>query len=165
MLVVVCALVFGLGFLLDFFEIAFVLVPILAPVAQTFGIDLIWFGVLLCVNLQTSFMTPPFGYALFFLRGVAPREDSIDRDSGRTIPGVSSADIAVGSLPFVAVPVLVMAALIAFPQLVLWDDGRGARLPDDAVLRILDAGRSAPGGSAAKPDPGDLLEEELRRER
>jgi TRAP-type mannitol/chloroaromatic compound transport system permease large subunit len=85
MLVIVNLLVFALGFLLDFFEIAFVLVPILAPVAEAFGIDLVWFGVLLCVNLQTSFMTPPFGYALFFLRGVAPRDDAIDPQSGRTL--------------------------------------------------------------------------------
>ncbi|MEO8804819.1 MAG: TRAP transporter large permease subunit [Burkholderiaceae bacterium] len=165
MLVIVTALVFVLGFLLDFFEIAFVLVPILAPVVEAFGIDLIWFGVLLCVNLQTSFMTPPFGYALFFLRGVAPREDSIDRESGRIVKGVSTDDIVVGALPFVAVPVLVMAALIAFPQLVLWDDGRASRLPDAAVLRILETGGSARPGAAAKPDPGKLLDELLRRER
>ncbi len=165
MLVVVTALVFLLGFLLDFFEIAFVLVPILAPVAQAFGIDLVWFGVLLCVNLQTSFMTPPFGYALFFLRGVAPREDYIDPESGRMVKAVTTADIAAGVLPFVAVPVLVMAALIAFPQLVLWDDGRASRLPEDTVLRILEEASAPRAGAVAPPDPGRLLEEQLRRER
>ncbi len=82
LLVVVTALVFVLGFFLDFFEIAFILVPLLAPVAEALGIDLVWFGVLLGVNLQTSFLTPPFGYALFFLRGVAPAEDRIDAATG-----------------------------------------------------------------------------------
>ena len=73
-LVVVTALTFLLGMFLDFFEIAFILMPLLAPLAAKLGIDLVWFGVLVGINLQTSFLTPPFGYALFFLRSVAPRE-------------------------------------------------------------------------------------------
>ncbi len=141
LLIVVSALVFVLGFFLDFFEIAFILVPLLAPVAEALGIDLIWFGVLLSVNLQTSFLTPPFGYALFFLRGAAPAEDRIDAATGRRVLGLSTRDIYVGVLPFVAVQVLVMALMIAFPHLVQIDDGRSARLSDEAALQLLDSHR------------------------
>ena len=85
-LIFVNLFVFFLAFFLDFFEIAFIIVPLLAPVAAKLGIDLIWFGVLLCVNMQTSFMHPPFGFALFYLRGIAPKEvkssdDLLGRDS------------------------------------------------------------------------------------
>ena len=137
MLVFVTALVFVLGFFLDSFEIAFILVPVLAPGAAALGIDLVWFGVLLAVNLQTSFLTPPFGYALFFLRGVAPSQPHVDTASGRLIRGISTMDIYIGVLPFVAVQVLVMALLIAWPQLIVVDDGSATRLSDEAVLEIL----------------------------
>ncbi|MFA7096523.1 MAG: TRAP transporter large permease subunit, partial [Gammaproteobacteria bacterium] len=103
-LIVVNILVFVLAFFLDFFEIAFIIVPLLAPVAQTLGIDLVWFGVLLGVNMQTSFMHPPFGFALFYLRSVTPRE-------------VRTANIYWGAVPFLAIQLLMVAALIAFPQL------------------------------------------------
>ena len=87
-LIVVNLFVFFLAFFLDFFEIAFIIIPLLAPVAQKLGIDLIWFGVLLGVNMQTSFMHPPFGFALFYLRGIAP-------------PAVKSSDIYWGAIPWV----------------------------------------------------------------
>jgi TRAP-type mannitol/chloroaromatic compound transport system permease large subunit len=141
--VVVSTLVFVLGFFLDFFEIAFILVPLLAPVAEALGIDLVWFGVLLSVNLQTSFLTPPFGYALFFLRGAAPAEDRVDATTGRLVKGLSTRDIYLGVLPFVVVQVLVMALLIGFPHLVQIDDGRIDRLSDEAVLQLLDSGRGS----------------------
>ncbi len=104
-LVVVMLFVFALAFFLDFFEIAFIVVPLLAPVAVKLGIDPIWFGVLLCVTLQTSFMHPPFGFALFYLRGIAPKE-------------VRSADIYWGSVPWVGLQLVVVGLVIAFPQLV-----------------------------------------------
>ncbi len=85
-LIFVNVLVFFLAFFLDFFELAFIVVPLLAPVAQTLGIDLIWFGVILAVNMQTSFMHPPFGFALFYLRSVAPRAPYTDKVTGRTMP-------------------------------------------------------------------------------
>ncbi len=155
MLVFVMALVFVLGFFLDFFEIAFVLVPLLAPVAEGFGIDLVWFGVLLCINLQTSFLTPPFGYALFFLRGVTPHEDHVDA-GGHRIRGVTTAEIYRGALPFTAVPLAVIALLIAFPGLVLLS-GAPAALSEAEVESIL---RSAePGPDAARAD--DPLERRL----
>jgi tripartite ATP-independent transporter DctM subunit len=104
-LIVANLIVFVLAFFLDFFEIAFIVLPLLAPVAVKLGVDLVWFAVLLCVNLQTSFMHPPFGMALFSLRSVAP-------------PQVKSRDIYVGALPFVAIQMVMVGLLIAFPQLV-----------------------------------------------
>ncbi|MEO8137797.1 MAG: TRAP transporter large permease subunit [Betaproteobacteria bacterium] len=117
-LIFVTALVFVLGCFLDFYEIAIVLLPLIAPVAEKLGIDLIWFGVLVGINLQTSFLTPPFGFALLFLRSVAPRTAQVDRHTGRTLPPVSTGDIYLGVLPFIAAQVLVMALIIAFPNLV-----------------------------------------------
>ena len=104
-LIVVNVLVFLLAFFLDFFEIAFIIVPLLAPVAQKLGIDLIWFGVLLGINMQTSFMHPPFGFALFYLRSIAPRS-------------VRTADIYWGAIPFVVIQVLMVGLVLSFPELV-----------------------------------------------
>ena len=104
-LIVVNILFFGLAFFLDFFELAFILVPLVGPVADKMGIDLIWFGVLLSVNMQTSFMHPPFGFALFYLRSVAPKE-------------VKTSDIYWGAVPFVAIQVIMVTLIIAFPSIV-----------------------------------------------
>ena len=97
-------LVFLLAFFLDFFELAFIIVPLLAPVADKLGIDLIWFGVLLGVNMQTSFMHPPFGFALFYLRSVAPARDYLDKVTGATIAPVTTGQIYWGAVPFVRDP-------------------------------------------------------------
>jgi tripartite ATP-independent transporter DctM subunit len=97
--------VFILGFFIDFFEIAFIVVPLFVPVAQQLGIDLIWYGVILGANLQTSFLTPPFGFALFYLRGVAP-------------PEVTTSDIYRGAIPFILLQILVLLLIIAFPGIV-----------------------------------------------
>jgi tripartite ATP-independent transporter DctM subunit len=104
-LIVVNVMIFLLAFFLDYFEIAFIMVPLLTPVAQKLGIDLIWFGVLLAVNMQTSFLHPPFGFALFYLRSVAPKS-------------VKTSDIYWGAIPFVAIQALMVATVIAFPRLV-----------------------------------------------
>jgi tripartite ATP-independent transporter DctM subunit len=104
-LIVVNLFVFFLAFFLDFFEIAFIIVPLLAPVAEKLGIDLVWFGVLLCVNMQTSFMHPPFGFALFYLRGIAPKE-------------VKSSDIYLGAIPWVGLQLILVAVLIFWPGMV-----------------------------------------------
>jgi TRAP-type mannitol/chloroaromatic compound transport system permease large subunit len=117
-LIFVNLLVFFLAFFLDFFELAFIIVPLLAPAAQNLGIDLIWFGVILAVNMQTSFMHPPFGFALFYLRSVAPRLPYVDRITGRTMPPVTSAQIYWGAVPYVLIQLLMVALLIAFPGLV-----------------------------------------------
>ena len=104
-LIVVNIFIFFLAFFLDFFEIAFIIIPLLAPVAQKLGIDLIWFGVLLCVNMQTSFMHPPFGFALFYLRGIAPKE-------------IRSSDIYLGAIPWLVLQLLLVAILIFWPGMV-----------------------------------------------
>lgn len=97
--------IFLLGFFIDFFEIAFILMPIFAPVAESLGLDLVWYGVVIGANLQTSFLTPPFGFALFFLRGVAP-------------PEVTTQDIYRGAIPFICVQLIILALIIIFPSTV-----------------------------------------------
>jgi len=109
-LIVSMLIVFFLGFFIDFFEICFIVIPLFVPVAKALDFDLddlIWFGVLLGANLQTSFLTPPFGFALFYLRGVAPA-------------GVTTADIYRGVVPFIAIQLAIVIILIFFPQLALW---------------------------------------------
>ena len=117
-LIVVNILVFFLAFFLDFFELSFIVVPLLGPVAEKLGIDLIWFGVLLGVNMQTSFMHPPFGFALFYLRSVAPVKDYTDKLSGKLTPRVTTGQIYWGAVPFVGIQIIMIALVIAFPGLV-----------------------------------------------
>jgi tripartite ATP-independent transporter DctM subunit len=106
-LIFVNIFIFFLAFFLDFFEIAFIVIPLLAPVATKLGIDLIWFGVLLCVNIQTSFMHPPFGFALFYLRGIAP-------------PDVKSSDIYLGAIPWVIMQLILVVIVIYWPESVTY---------------------------------------------
>jgi len=120
-LIVVNILVFLLAFFLDFFELAFIIVPLLAPVAEKLGIDLIWFGVLLGVNMQTSFLHPPFGFALFYLRSVAPFKEYVDKISGKPTAPVTTGQIYWGAVPFVVIQVIMVSILIAFPQLVTFN--------------------------------------------
>ncbi len=105
--VVVMLVMFLLGFVLDFIEITFVVVPIVGPVLLAMGLDPVWLGIMIAINLQTSFLTPPFGFALFYLRGVAP-------------PMVTTANIYRGAIPFVAIQVLALLLIAAFPDLVTW---------------------------------------------
>jgi TRAP-type mannitol/chloroaromatic compound transport system permease large subunit len=118
-LIVVNLLVFVLAFFLDFFELAFIVIPLLKPVAEKLGIDLIWFGVLLGVNMQTSFMHPPFGFALFYLRSVAPVRDYIDKITGKRLAGVTTMQIYWGAVPFVCIQVIMVGLVLSFPNLVL----------------------------------------------
>jgi TRAP-type mannitol/chloroaromatic compound transport system permease large subunit len=126
-LIVVNALAFVLAFFLDFFELAFIIVPLLGPVAAKLGIDLIWFGVLLGVNMQTSFMHPPFGYALFYLRSVAPKEEYTDRVTGKRLAPLTTGQIYWGVIPFVIIQVVMVGIVIAFPSMVtgVLDKGTG----------------------------------------
>ncbi len=117
-LIVVNLLVFFLAFFLDFFELAFIIIPLLGPVAEKMGIDLVWFGVLMAVNMQTSFMHPPFGFALFYLRSVAPHDKYLDRLTGKEIAPVTTGHIYWGAVPFVIIQVIMVSIVIAFPQLV-----------------------------------------------
>ncbi|MES2384856.1 MAG: TRAP transporter large permease subunit [Pseudomonadota bacterium] len=117
-LIAVNVMVFFLAFFLDYFELSFIVVPLLAPVADKLGIDLIWFGVLLAVNMQTSFMHPPFGFALFFLRSVAPDKPYIDRVTRKTMEPVTTMQIYRGAIPFLLIQLTMVGILIAFPQIV-----------------------------------------------
>ncbi len=117
-LIVVSILTFVLAFFLDFFELAFIIVPLLGPVADKMGIDLIWFGVLLAVNMQTSFMHPPFGFALFYLRSVAAKEDYIDKITHKKIAKVTTGQIYWGSVPFIIMQLIMVAIVLAFPGMV-----------------------------------------------
>ena len=121
-LIFVNIFVFFLAFFLDFFEIAFIVIPLLAPVAAKLGIDLVWFGVLICVNMQTSFMHPPFGFALFYLRGIAPKE-------------VRSADIYWGAIPWVGLQLVLVAIVIFWPESVTYWLDRGTGV-DPSTVRI-----------------------------
>ncbi len=118
-LIFVNVLIFLLAFFLDFFELAFIIIPLIAPAAEKLGIDLIWLGVMLGVNMQTSFMHPPFGFALFYLRSVAPKSAYLDRITGRRMEPVTTAQIYWGAVPFVVIQCIMVSLVIAFPQMVM----------------------------------------------
>jgi tripartite ATP-independent transporter DctM subunit len=132
-LVFVNAFVFVLAFFLDFFELAFIVIPLLGPAAEQLGIDLIWFGVILGVNMQTSFMHPPFGFALFYLRSVAPRESYLDRITGRPTDGITTGQIYWGAMPFVILQVIMVLLVIFFPAMVMHYKGTGTKIDPDKV--------------------------------
>jgi len=142
-LIVVSIATFFLAFFLDFFELAFIIVPLLGPVADKMGIDLIWFGVLLAVNMQTSFMHPPFGFALFYLRSVAPKEDYKDKITGEIIPRVSTGDIYRGSIPFIVIQLLMVILVMVFPGVVTHYKDQGSGVDPKSV--IIDTGESSYG--------------------
>jgi len=139
-------LVFVLAFFLDFFELAFIIVPLLAPAADKLGIDLIWFGVLLGVNMQTSFMHPPFGFALFYLRSVAARVPYLDRITGKQIAPVTTGQIYWGAVPFVGIQVIMIGLTIAFPQMVMRYKGSAVE-PSTIDLKLPDMPTLAPLGT------------------
>src|SRR5262249_52766832 len=157
-LVFVNLFVFFLAFFLDFFEIAFIVIPLLAPVAAKLDIDLICFGVLLCVNMQPSFMHPPFGFALFYLRGIAPKE-------------VRSSQIYWGAIPWVALQLIMVAIVIAWPGLVTALLDTGPKTDPSKVEIILPQEESAPGtqqSDTAEPEkeqPADDLEKQFKQSR
>jgi GntP family gluconate:H+ symporter len=136
-LIVVNILIFVLAFFLDFFELSFIVVPLLGPVAEKLGIDLVWFGVLLAVNMQTSFMHPPFGFALFYLRSVAPTEPYDDRVTGKRIEPVTTGQIYWGAVPFVIIQVIMVGLIIAFPNMVSGGlDKKSDMNTDNVVIEI-----------------------------
>ena len=143
-LIVVNLLVFVLAFFLDFFELAFIIIPLLGPVAEKLGIDLIWFGILLSVNMQTSFMHPPFGYALFYLRSVAATKDYKDKVTGRSIAKVTTGQIYWGAVPFVIIQLLMVGLVIAFPGIVSGGLAKKAAIDTDKIeIQVPDAGTAA----------------------
>ena len=132
-LIFVNAFVFVLAFFLDFFELAFIVIPLLGPAAEHLGIDLIWFGVILGVNMQTSFMHPPFGFALFYLRSVAPRDPFIDRVTGKRTDGVTTGQIYWGAVPFVVIQVIMVLLVILFPAMVMHYKGAASTIDPNKV--------------------------------
>ncbi|MEL4178223.1 TRAP transporter large permease [Roseateles sp. PN1] len=158
-LIAVNIFIFFLAFFLDFFEIAFIILPLLGPVADKMGIDLVWFGVMLCVNMQTSFMHPPFGFALFYLRGIS---DTLFK-SGAIPRKVESADIYMGAIPWVLMQLILVAVVIFVPQSVTFFlDKEKAVDMNQATELLQNMGKAAPAlepasGSSA---PADGAEED-----
>ncbi|WP_022729378.1 TRAP transporter large permease [Fodinicurvata sediminis] len=150
-LIAVNLLIFVLGFFLDFFELAFIIVPLVAPVAEVLGIDLVWFGVLLAVNLQTSFLTPPFGFALFYLRSVAPKEDYTDAITGRLVKYIPTERIYLGVLPFLALQLIMVGLIITFPELVTGIEDAAAVDPADVEIDIPAGDMGLDGGDEPPP--------------
>ena len=143
-LIVVNIMVFFLAFFLDFFELSFIVVPLLAPVADKLGIDLIWFGVLLAVNMQTSFMHPPFGFALFFLRSVAPDKEYTDKVTKKRIAPVTTNQIYMGAIPFLCIQLVMVGLIIAFPGIVSSGLDEKTTYDLDAVREQMEASMPAP---------------------
>jgi TRAP-type mannitol/chloroaromatic compound transport system permease large subunit len=135
-LIVVNILVFILGCFIDFFEIAFIVVPLLAPVADKMGIDLIWFGVIIAMNLQTSFLTPPFGFALFYLRSVAAKTDYKDRITGKLIPAVTTTQIYKGSIAFIILQLIMVGVVMWKPGLVLDNLDNKQKVMDTSNIKL-----------------------------
>ena len=145
-LIFVNVLVFFLAFFLDFFELSFIVVPVLAPIADKMGIDLVWFGVLLAVNMQTSFLHPPFGFALFYLRSVAPEKPYVDAVTGKTMAPVTTMQIYKGAIPFLLMQLAMVAILIAFPGMVVKQHNtKSAAELDQIGTQILQGIENAPG--------------------
>ncbi|MCX7659695.1 MAG: TRAP transporter large permease subunit, partial [Caldimonas manganoxidans] len=162
-LIIVNILVFILGMFIDFFEIAFIVIPLLAPVAAKVLPELmpgvpvdavmIWFGVIIAMNLQTSFLTPPFGFALFYLRSVAPKHDYKDRVTGELIPAVTTSQIYKGSIAFIILQLVMVAAIIAFPQMVISGlDDNGPKIDADQVLEQLQQDQGSTSDEPADAD-------------
>ncbi|GLS12773.1 TRAP transporter large permease [Hydrogenophaga electricum] len=177
-------LVFVLGMFIDFFEIAFIVIPLLVPVAQSLDINLIWFGVLLAMNMQTSFLTPPFGFALFYLRSVAAREDYTDEVTGERIPAVTTSQIYKGSIAFIILQLIMVSVILFNPGLVLGNLDKAVKVDDAQVMDMLnnmqdlqmggeeeshEAGAAPtleppPAAEEAEPeDPTKALEESLKK--
>jgi TRAP-type mannitol/chloroaromatic compound transport system permease large subunit len=149
-LIVVNVMVFLLAFFLDFFELAFIIVPLLGPAAEKLGIDLIWFGVILGVNMQTSFMHPPFGFALFYLRSVAPKDRYRDKVTGIMMEPVTTGQIYWGAVPFVVIQCIMVALVISVPQMVMHYKASAIQLDQKSIDKQFDSiqipGFGAPGG-------------------
>jgi tripartite ATP-independent transporter DctM subunit len=158
-LLVVNLFIFFLAFFLDFFEIAFIILPMLAPVATKLGIDMVWFGVLLCVNMQTSFMHPPFGFALFYLRGIA---DTLFKE-GRLPRPILSNDIYLGAIPWVIMQLLLVVVVIFVPQSVTFFLDKEQAVDIDNVVIELAPDENNPnnssGNNATEPAVGPSMEE------
>jgi TRAP-type mannitol/chloroaromatic compound transport system permease large subunit len=154
-LVFVNILVFLLAFFLDFFEIAFIIIPLIGPAADKIGIDLIWLGVMLGVNMQTSFMHPPFGFALFYLRSVAAREPFKDKVTGKMTAPVTTGQIYWGAVPFVVIQCIMVGFVIAFPGMVMHYKGTGPTIdPSKIEIQLPTLGKDSGVGLQLPPFGG-----------
>ena len=181
-LIVVNILVFILGMFIDFFEIAFIVIPILAPVAEKIlpalvpGMSpdqvMIWFGVIIAMNLQTSFLTPPFGFALFYLRSVAAKFDYKDRVTGKLIPAVKTSEIYKGSIAFIVLQLIMVAAVISFPALVTGGLVKQESLSNTEIMDLLNTPEPAaseaptvevPASESEEIDPMKAMQDELNK--
>ena len=157
-LIFVNVMIFVLAFFLDFFELSFIVVPVLAPIADKMGIDLVWFGVLLAMNMQTSFMHPPFGFALFYLRSVAPEKPYVDHVTGKTIAPVTTMQIYKGAIPFLFLQLTMVGLMIAFPSLVTGNLDKKIDVDMNAVgtqmLEQLEQNSEGYDQGATSPDGG-----------
>jgi TRAP-type mannitol/chloroaromatic compound transport system permease large subunit len=148
-LIVVNVIIFVLAFFLDFFELSFIIVPLVGPVADKLGIDLIWFGVLLGVNMQTSFMHPPFGFALFYLRSVAPAKDFVDKITRKLTARVTTGQIYWGAVPFVVIQIIMIGLVIGFPQMVMvYKAKEGGAKPSEIYIQLPPS--EAPGAAPSE---------------
>ncbi len=185
-LIVVNILIFILGMFIDFFEIAFIVIPILAPVAEkilpglvpgmTADQAMIWFGVIVAMNLQTSFLTPPFGFALFYLRSVAPKNDYKDRITGENIKAVKTTEIYKGSIAFIVLQLIMVASIIMVPSLVTGGLQEGVKVDADAALEQMLESESKSqdeqaddlkpeGDEAQEDDPAKALEADMKADK
>ena len=168
-LIVVNAMIFFLAFFLDFFELAFIVVPLLAPVATSLGIDLVWFGVLLAVTMQTSFMHPPFGFALFYLRSVAPEIEYQDSVTGKKISPVTIGQIYRGAIPFVLIQLVMVALIISFPGVVSRGGNNAERIDADAALRQMQDGAASSDAASQSgteaDDPMKAMQQSIEADR
>ena len=177
-LIIVNIMVFVLAFFLDFFELSFIVVPLLAPVADKLGIDLVWFGVLLAVNMQTSFMHPPFGFALFFLRSVAPDKEYTDKLTKRRIAPVTTEQIYMGAIPFLCIQLMMVGLIIAFPGIVSSGMDEKVDYDMDAIREQMESSMPAPidfdnpymdpssafpGSDGADEDPMKALQDSMAK--
>ena len=170
-LILVNVMVFFLAFFLDFFELSFIVVPLLAPVAEKLGIDLVWFGVLLAINMQTSFMHPPFGFALFYLRSIAPDKEYTDKVTHKKIAPVTTNQIYLGSIPFLIIQLIMVGLVIAFPGIVSSGLDKHVDYDLDAVREQMEANLPEAfdfddpmldaGSESAEEDPLKAMQESI----
>ena len=163
-LIVVNILIFVLAFFLDFFELSFIVIPLVGPVADKLGIDLIWFGVLLGVNMQTSFMHPPFGFALFYLRSVAPAKDYLDKLTGRLTARVTTGQIYWGAVPFVLIQIVMVALVISFPQMVMVYKGKESTVDPTKIQILLPPTEMAPDSAGQSGTAAPTEQQEQKSE-
>lgn len=159
-LIFVNLVVFILGFFLDFFEISFIVIPLLIPVASALNIDLVWLGVMLAMNLQTSFLTPPVGFSLFYYRSVAPVKAYMDRITRKEIAPIATLDIYRGVIPFIIIQAIMVGMIIAFPQLVTGNLDKKADVDLNAIEINIPSGY---GAGAYSNDPPKTEEDPIMK--